>query len=862
MFQFSCPECDATLSTKENRAGDTVKCPRCAHRFTVPAARKRGAPPVEKESERRPRRPAEDRDEETERRPRRRDEDRDDTRERPRKKAKRAERKPMSMPRLAAMIGAGVAVFFVVAGVVWFVRSQMEGPPPNPPMSMASQSGTTMRGAYVPPPPSAPKDDSWPVKKPDQVQAQVTPPSQEAPLNEEPPQNNGGDMAAPGESGQTIYNHLLRSVVWIWAKLPQGAVMGTGSLVDRQNRLVLTNHHVVGHADDVIVFFPSYRNGGVVAERRPYMDQFQRGEGKRARVLATDVKRDLALLQIERIPDGVMALAFARNPAAPGQSVHSIGNPGTSGALWIYTSGTVRQAYNKHWQSVDGNQHEALVVETQSPVNPGDSGGPLVNARGELIGVTQGLLEGAQLVSLFVAGSEAIDFIDTSCRKASLVWNRANRLVLGGSTAGVVGMIRNLENPDSKVRSLAIQSLGNVGPEAKLAVAPLIKLLGTESDALTRRLVIEALEKIGTPDAGDVNLLITSLRADRPEVRSSAATALGKLGSSARAAAPALIQAVKDSDRSVRQNALLALGKVGTDSRETLMPVLAEALKDSDKDVRLAAGEAVAGIGVFGPADLPLLQETLKHQDAGVRAAAAKALGQMGRQANAAIPGLLEAAHSPDKSVRAASIEALSNMDVKPKDIVPVLSEALTMSDKTLSKSVLTALARLGPQAKDAVPGIALLVSDRDTELRAGAVGTIAKIGPEAKAAVPALIDALREEDRDFRIKVFEAIGAIGPEAKAAIPALIRVFEGRDRTVHHRCAEALGKIGKDAVKPLIAALGHEVNFVRIGAAIALGEIGPPAKSAVKLLKIRAQSDQDRQVRDVANAALLKINSKP
>jgi hypothetical protein len=85
--------------------------------------------------------------------------------------------------------------------------------------------------------------------------------------------------------------------------------------------------------------------------------------------------------------------------------VHSVGNPGGSGALWVYTPGKVRQVYQKNWRAeVDGKtlSFKAKVVETDSATNPGDSGGPLVNDQGELVGVTQGGAIKAQLLSTFV----------------------------------------------------------------------------------------------------------------------------------------------------------------------------------------------------------------------------------------------------------------------------------------------------------------------------------------------------------------------------------------------------------------------------------------------------------------------------
>ena len=49
---------------------------------------------------------------------------------------------------------------------------------------------------------------------------------------------------------------------------------------------------------------------------------------------------DLAVIELERMPPGVQALRLAASSVVPGQRIHSIGNPGVSGALWVYTPGS------------------------------------------------------------------------------------------------------------------------------------------------------------------------------------------------------------------------------------------------------------------------------------------------------------------------------------------------------------------------------------------------------------------------------------------------------------------------------------------------------------------------------------------
>jgi hypothetical protein len=222
-------------------------------------------------------------------------------------------------------------------------------------------------------------------------------------------------QATPTEGGVKVYQSVLKSTVWIVSQRPEGTVSGSGSLIDRRRQLVLTNYHVVGDVDRAVVMFPAYRDGKVIAERDWYK-QHIRERGIRGTVKARDRQADLAVIQIDRVPDGAQALPIANESVSPGQSVHSLGSPGGSGALWLYTPGRVRQVYQKKWAAKAGRetlQFEARVIETDSPTNPGDSGGPLVNDRAELVGVTQGGATNASLLSTFVDVSEVKRFLSS-----------------------------------------------------------------------------------------------------------------------------------------------------------------------------------------------------------------------------------------------------------------------------------------------------------------------------------------------------------------------------------------------------------------------------------------------------------------
>lgn len=218
-------------------------------------------------------------------------------------------------------------------------------------------------------------------------------------------------------TGAKLYEQAVPSVVWVLSDRSGGLATGSGALIDADKRLVLTNYHVVGTSPKARVFFPAFRENQPIPEREYYQDRANR-LAIAGRVVALDKKADLALIELEKLPAGVKAIPLASRSPTPGATVHSIGNPGKSGALWGYVKGTVRQVYQKRWRArLDRFQianFEARIIETDSATNPGDSGGPLLNDEGELVGVTQGGAIDAQLVSTFIDISEVKRLLDSS----------------------------------------------------------------------------------------------------------------------------------------------------------------------------------------------------------------------------------------------------------------------------------------------------------------------------------------------------------------------------------------------------------------------------------------------------------------
>ena len=184
-----------------------------------------------------------------------------------------------------------------------------------------------------------------------------------------------------GDEG--VFKRLIKSS----ALIAHSSGRGSGVLVDKKNRLVVTNAHVVGDHSDIVVVFPQFRNGKVIHEHRFYQGKFEQ-LGIKASVVALDESRDVAVLKLSSLPSNVEAIEFGKSPEA-GQSLHSIGNPGASQARWIYSGGKLRANYYSTFRS-SGKMHQFQMLETYIPTSEGVSGGPIADNDSRLVGINQG----------------------------------------------------------------------------------------------------------------------------------------------------------------------------------------------------------------------------------------------------------------------------------------------------------------------------------------------------------------------------------------------------------------------------------------------------------------------------------------
>jgi Trypsin-like peptidase domain len=101
-------------------------------------------------------------------------------------------------------------------------------------------------------------------------------------------------------------------------------------------------------------------------------------------VLHRDAARDLALVQLDTTPDGVIAVKVSAAAPAVGDAVSAVSHPTGTEFVFAHSTGSVKQRGN-FALTRDGRKVPAVVY--QLPAQSTSPGGPIVNGSGELVGV-------------------------------------------------------------------------------------------------------------------------------------------------------------------------------------------------------------------------------------------------------------------------------------------------------------------------------------------------------------------------------------------------------------------------------------------------------------------------------------------
>lgn len=135
--------------------------------------------------------------------------------------------------------------------------------------------------------------------------------------------------------------------------------LGSGFVVSSDG-YILTNHHVVKDADEIVVRF---------GDRR----EFQ------ATLIGSDPRTDIALIKIDATDLPALVMGTSES-LKPGEWVLAIGSP--FGFDHSVTAGIV----SAKGRSLPSEQYVPF-IQTDVAINPGNSGGPLFNLKGEVVGI-------------------------------------------------------------------------------------------------------------------------------------------------------------------------------------------------------------------------------------------------------------------------------------------------------------------------------------------------------------------------------------------------------------------------------------------------------------------------------------------
>ena len=208
----------------------------------------------------------------------------------------------------------------------------------------------------------------------------------------------------------------------------QRSSLGTGFIIDAKEGLILTNYHVIDHADSIKVLL--------------HGDKRER-DAISAKVIGGDVEGDLALLKIVTKKKLSEAPLGSSTELQVGEWVMAIGNPFGLGSS--VTKGIVSAKGRIFPMSQFANY-----IQTDTPINPGNSGGPLINTRGEVIGINTFINAAAQGIG-FAIQADYIKQVLPDLRKtgkvtrgyigvqiAELTREFAENLKLDRNTTGVI----------------------------------------------------------------------------------------------------------------------------------------------------------------------------------------------------------------------------------------------------------------------------------------------------------------------------------------------------------------------------------------------------------------------------------------
>ncbi len=246
---------------------------------------------------------------------------------------------------------------------------------------------------------------------------------------------------------------------------------GSGVIVNANEGYILTNHHVVENADEILVTL---------------LD----GHLLEAEIIGTDAETDIALLKVSA--DDLTEMPIGDSEAVRvGDFVIAIGNP--FGLGHTVTSGIVSALGRT---GIGGGLED--FIQTDASINPGNSGGALVNMRGELVGINSAIISrtGGNVGIGFAVPTEIAD----SVMNQILDFGAVRRGLLGVSISPIdAAAAAALDAPVTGGAMITVISPNSAAEKAGLQVGDIVVVVNDKEISNAR----ELSNAIGLLSVGD-----------------------------------------------------------------------------------------------------------------------------------------------------------------------------------------------------------------------------------------------------------------------------------------------------------------------------------------------------------------------
>jgi len=406
-----------------------------------------------------------------------------------------------------------------------------------------------------------------------------------------------------------------------------------------------------------------------------------------------------------------------------------------------------------------------------------------------------------------------------------------------------------------RFRLLRFQS--SLGQE-QAAITTLLSLL-KDNDSEVRSSAASVLSDLGNASPEVMTGLLSLLKDNDPAVCSNAASALSDLGNASPEVMTGLLSLLKDNESEVRSMAVSALSRLGNASPEVMTGLLS-LLKDNESEVRSMAAYALGRLGNASPEVVTELLSLLKDNESEVRSMAVSALSRLGNASPEVVTELLSLLKDNEAEARFHAAYALGQLGNASPEVVTELLSLLKDNESEVRSRTAASLSQLDNASPEVVTELLSLLKDNESEVRSNAASALSRLGNASPEVVTELLSLLKDNESTVRSRAAFALSRLGNASPEVVTELLSLLE--DNNKRYRAASALSDLGNashEVVTGLLSLLKDNESNARYGAAYALGQLGNASHEVVTEL-LNLLKDNESVVRYGAAYALGQLGN--